>query len=76
MPELTDAQRAVIASTPVVALSTIGPQGAPQTTATWFVLDDDGLVRISLNGARQKVRNLQRNPAVSALVIRPRDRAA
>lgn len=73
MPELTDAQRAVIASTPVVALSTIGPQGTPQTTATWFVLDDDGLVRISLNGARQKVRNLQRNPAVSALFINPQN---
>jgi PPOX class probable F420-dependent enzyme len=73
MPELTDAQREVIGSTPVVALSTIGPQGTPQTTATWFVLDDDGLVRISLNGARQKVKNIQRNPAVSALFVNPQN---
>ncbi|MBL8129999.1 MAG: PPOX class F420-dependent oxidoreductase, partial [Chloroflexia bacterium] len=68
-----DAQREVINSTPVVALSTVGPKGTPQTTATWFLLDDDGLVRISLNGARQKVRNLQRNPAVSALFVNPQN---
>ncbi len=73
MPELTDEQRAVIASTPVVALSTVGPKGTPQTTAVWFVLDDDGLVKISLNGARQKVSNIQRNPAVSALFVNPQN---
>ena len=73
MPELTDAQREVIGSTPVVALSTVGPKGTPQTTATWFVLDDDGLVKISLSESRQKVKNLKRNPGASLLFVNPQN---
>jgi PPOX class probable F420-dependent enzyme len=73
MPELTDAQREVIATTPVVAVSTIGPQGTPQTTATWFVLDDDGRVKLSLSESRQKVKNLKRNPGVSLLFVNPQN---
>ena len=71
MPELTDAQREVIGSTPVVALSTVGPKGTPQTTAAWFVLDDDGLVKLSLSESRQKVKNLKRNPGASLLFVNP-----
>ncbi len=73
MPELTDAQREVVGSTPVVVLSTIGPKGTPQTTATWFLLDDDGLVKISLNESRQKLKNLKRNPAASLLFVHPQN---
>lgn len=73
MPDLTDAQREVIGSTPVVALSTIGPKGTPQTTATWFLLDDDGRVTLSLSESRQKVKNLQRNPAASLLFVNPQN---
>lgn len=69
MPQLTDAQRAVIDSTPIVVLSTIGPKGAPQTTAVWFVLGEDGQVQISLNASRQKLKNLQRDPQASLLFI-------
>ena len=73
MPELTDAQRDVIGSTPVVALSTTGPQGTPQTTAAWFVLDDDGRVQMSLSESRQKVKNLKRNPGASLLFVNPQN---
>ncbi len=73
MPELTDAQREVIGSTPVVVLSTIGPTGTPQATAVWFVLDDDGLVKLSLSESRQKVKNLKRNPAASLLFVNPQN---
>lgn len=73
MPELTDAQRDVIGSTPVVALSTTGPKGTPQTTAAWFVLDDDGRVQMSLSESRQKVKNLKRNPGASLLFVNPQN---
>lgn len=73
MPELTDAQREVINSTPVVALSTVGPKGTPQATANWFVLDDDGRVKLSLSEGRQKVKNLKRNPAASVLFVNPQN---
>jgi PPOX class probable F420-dependent enzyme len=73
MPELTDAQREVIGSTLVVALSTVGPKGTPQTTANWFVLDDDGRVKLSLSEGRQKVKNLKRNPGASLLFVNPQN---
>jgi PPOX class probable F420-dependent enzyme len=55
--------------TNVAILSTIGPDGYPQTSALWFLLDDDGLIRLSLNAARQKTKNLRRNPQVTFFVL-------
>ena len=51
----------------VAVLGTIGASGRPQLSATWFLAEGD-TVKISLNTARQKVKNLQANPAVSALI--------
>ena len=53
----------------VGVLSTVGPDGYPQTTALWFVAEDDGAIRLSLNRARQKTRNLERNPRVTLFVL-------
>jgi PPOX class probable F420-dependent enzyme len=55
---------------PVATLATIGPDGRPQLTAVWFLAEAD-VVRISLNTTRQKVRNLQQNPACSLLILDP-----
>ena len=43
----------------VAILATIGQDGYPQVTATWFLFDDDGMLKLSLNTTRQKVKNLQ-----------------
>ncbi|HLN15702.1 MAG TPA: PPOX class F420-dependent oxidoreductase [Acidimicrobiales bacterium] len=48
-------------------LATIGADGRPQLSAVWFLADEE--IRISLNASRQKVKNLQRNPAVTFLVL-------
>ena len=45
--------------TDVAMLATVGQDGYPQVTALWFLWDDDGTVRLSLNTARQKAKNLQ-----------------
>jgi PPOX class probable F420-dependent enzyme len=55
--------------TDVVMLATFGPDGYPQVTATWFLLDDDGLVKLSLNTTRQKVKNLQAHPECTAFFL-------
>ncbi len=52
----------------VVILTTLGPDGEPQTTALWF-LYEEGKVRMSINEARQKLRNLRRDPRASAFFI-------
>ena len=53
----------------VAMLATFGHDGYPQITALWFLLDDDGLIKMSLNTSRQKVKNLQVNPKCSFFVL-------
>jgi len=46
----------------VAMLATVGKDGTPQVTAIWFLQDSDGQVKLSLNAARQKVKNLEAAP--------------
>jgi PPOX class probable F420-dependent enzyme len=52
----------------VATLATLGPDGRPQLSALWFLAEDES-VRISLNTTRQKVKNLQRDPACTFYVL-------
>lgn len=54
---------------PVGLLTTVGADGFPQTTALWFLHDDDGAIRLSLNTTRQKTKNLRANPRVTFFLI-------
>ena len=60
--DLLDAQVAV--------LGTVGPSGRPQLSAIWFLAEGD-TVKLSLNTSRQKLKNLQANPACSLLILDP-----
>ncbi len=51
-------------------LATVGPDGRPQLTAVWFLIEGD-TVRLSLNTTRQKARNLAANPAATLFVLDP-----
>lgn len=53
---------------PVATLATLGRDGRPQLSEVWFLADDDQ-IRMSLNTVRQKVRNLQRNPACTVFLL-------
>lgn len=50
------------------SLATIGPGGFPQVTEIWF-LHDEGELKLSLNTARLKTRNLQRDPRCSLFLL-------
>jgi PPOX class probable F420-dependent enzyme len=52
----------------VASLATVGRNGFPQVTEVWF-LHDDGEIKLSLNTARLKTRNLQRDPKCSLLLL-------
>ena len=56
---------------PIVTLATTGPDGAPQVTAVWFMVDDDGKVAVSLNTSRQKTKNLRRDPKATLFFVDP-----
>jgi PPOX class probable F420-dependent enzyme len=53
----------------VATLATFGPDGYPQVTALWFLLDEDGTLKLSLNSSRQKVKNLQVHPECTFFVL-------
>ena len=62
---LTDAHTAV--------LTTVGRDGLPQSTAVWFLVDDDGVLKTSVLTSRQKYRNLRDNPKASLFVMDPKN---
>jgi len=68
-PEIPDSHKDLL-NGQVAVLGTIGASGRPQLSATWFLAEGD-TVKISLNTARQKVKNLQANPRASFLIFDP-----
>ena len=56
---------------PVAVLATQGADGFPQVSAVWFLYDNDGALRLSLNTTRQKVKNMQKRPEVTLFILDP-----
>lgn len=55
----------------VGTLATLGPDGYPQLTAIWFLFDEDGMLKSSLNNTRQKVKNLLAHPECTFFILDP-----
>ncbi|GLV60877.1 hypothetical protein KDH_76960 [Dictyobacter sp. S3.2.2.5] len=54
----------------VAMLATNGRDGYPQVTAIWFLFDEqDGMLKLSLNTSRQKVKNLQEHPECTLFML-------
>ena len=49
-------------------LATVGEDGYPQVSEVWFLAEGDQ-VAMSLNTARQKVKNLETEPACTVLLL-------
>jgi PPOX class probable F420-dependent enzyme len=69
LPEL--ARRLADANTFAV-LSTINPDGAPQSSVIWIKRIGDDLVFSTIRG-RRKTRNMERDPRVSICMFDPED---
>jgi PPOX class probable F420-dependent enzyme len=69
---LSEAERAFLENPFVGVVTTLQPDGAPQSTVVWVDVDDEG---VSINTAygRVKPRNLQRDPRLSLVVVDPND---
>jgi PPOX class probable F420-dependent enzyme len=66
-----DSHRSLL-DAPVAVLSTNGANGLPQVTAVGFLHDpEDDLIKISLNDARQKTKNLHRDPRATLFILDP-----
>lgn len=61
----------ILESTALAHIATIGPGGEPQSHPVWFGWDGEQLA-FSTTKARQKYRNLRRDPRLSATIADPR----
>ena len=68
MPSIPDSHRDLLDGQ-VATLATVGADGRPQLSAVWFLAEDDGTVKVSLNSARQKTKNLRSNSAVNLFLL-------
>ena len=71
MTAIPASHRDLLDNSQVAILATTNPDGTPQVTASWFLAEEDGTVRMSLNTARQKVKNLMRRPESTLFFIDP-----
>lgn len=62
-----DEQSAILANAKTAIFVTIGPDGVPDPTAMWFVLDGAGDIVMRTYAKSQKVKNLERDPRVAVL---------
>jgi PPOX class probable F420-dependent enzyme len=72
VPELNEADLALLRDPNYAVLVTLDPDGSPQATVTW-VDAADGLVRINTAQGRRKDRNMSRDPRVAITVIKHAD---
>ncbi|MGH7643085.1 MAG: PPOX class F420-dependent oxidoreductase [Candidatus Dormibacteria bacterium] len=52
----------------LAAAATLGPDGAPQATVVWFLLEGEQVL-INTKVGRSKVRNLDRDPRVALAIF-------
>ncbi len=68
--EIPEGYRDLMESTALAHVATIGPSGEPQCNPVWFDWDGEH-VKFSQTKARQKFRNLKRNPRVAFSIVDP-----
>ena len=59
---------AIFSTADVLTLATVGEDGYPQVSEVWF-LAEEGQVAMSLNTRRQKVKNLETEPACTLFLL-------
>jgi PPOX class probable F420-dependent enzyme len=67
LDQVPDSHRDLL-DAPIATFATIGPDGRPQLSPVWFLVED-GQLRISFNTTRQKLRNLRARPQCTVLIL-------
>jgi len=69
--DLPESHADLLRSPYIGVLTTVGADGLPQSTAVWYLLDDDGVLKTSTTTERQKYKNLVRHPKATLFVLDP-----
>jgi PPOX class probable F420-dependent enzyme len=67
---IPDSHRDLLEAAGIGLLTTVGSDGLPQSTAVWYLLEDE-VVRATMVASRQKFKNLQRHPKATLFVFDP-----
>jgi PPOX class probable F420-dependent enzyme len=70
---LTDAHRQLFRDANYAVVTTVRPDGSPQSTVVWADLDDDGVPTFNTARGRAKPSNLENDARVSMLVVKDGD---
>ena len=73
LQEVPESHRDLLLAPLTATLTTIDSGGRPQSTAVWYFVDDDGLLKGSITSDRQKYKNLQRNRNCDLFIIDPQN---
>ena len=68
-PPLPAHVAAMLARPNPAVMATIHPDGHPVTVATWYLLDEDGSVLLSLDAMRARLKHLRANPQLSLTAL-------
>jgi PPOX class probable F420-dependent enzyme len=69
--EIPESHRDLVKSPLTATLTTVDAKGRPQSTAVWYLVDEDGSLKGSITDDRQKYKNLKRNPNCTLFIIDP-----
>lgn len=72
MAELPEEARKLLDAPNFATVTSLNPDGGPQSTVVWIRTDGDDVLFSTAKG-RRKPRNFERDPRVSLLVIDPDD---
>lgn len=67
-PPLPDEAVAVLKKANPAVITTLGPDGQPVSTPTWY-LWDDGRVLVNMDEGRKRLEHIRRDPRVSLTVL-------
>jgi PPOX class probable F420-dependent enzyme len=70
--QIPESHRDLVECPPVAALTTLMPDGAPQTSVVWCDVEGD-VIRINTMRGFQKERNMRRDPRIALLCYDPRE---
>ena len=70
MIQIPDAFKALFEQPVLFSLATLMPDGQPQVTPVWGLLEN-GVLKVNTAASRQKDRNLQERPQATVMLIDP-----
>ena len=73
LTEVPETHRDLLLAPLTATLTTVDGSHRPQSTAVWYLVDDDGQVKGSITSDRQKYKNLRGDPNCDLFIIDPQN---